>query len=163
MNQTYVPEIHICNRTLGFGRCLDGSCFELYRTCDGFLDCSDGYDEAGCEFLSGLGFFSCCLSKFDIKCNFSKQMACQGAFKFHQILECFCRWTCFAVAPSCSTLCRSVPRRACAEAGRAADSVAHVALLLRRRLALALHLHQVGTSARSQFIYSCTCGVWSKF
>ncbi len=50
MNQTYVPEITVCNKTLGFGRCLDGSCFELYRACDGYADCNDGYDEAGCEY-----------------------------------------------------------------------------------------------------------------
>ena len=52
MNQTYVPEFHVCNKTLGFGRCLDGACFELIKTCDGLLDCNDGYDEAGCKAYS---------------------------------------------------------------------------------------------------------------
>ena len=52
MNQTYVPEFHVCNKTLGFGRCLDGACFELIKTCDGLLDCNDGYDEAGCKDYS---------------------------------------------------------------------------------------------------------------
>ncbi len=58
MNQTYVPEITVCNKTLGFGRCLDGSCYELFRSCDGFADCNDGYDEAGCKLFENFVRFS---------------------------------------------------------------------------------------------------------
>lgn len=39
----------VCNKTLGHGRCLSGGCFDLNRTCDGVIDCPDGFDEAMCK------------------------------------------------------------------------------------------------------------------
>ena len=74
MNQTYVPEIHICNKTMGFGRCLDGSCFELFRECDGFLDCSDGYDESGCKTLEKLSLISLFTIIFRVSKRWSFQL-----------------------------------------------------------------------------------------
>lgn len=40
------PEV--CNRTLGFGECLNGRCYRLEKKCDGVFDCEDGTDEARC-------------------------------------------------------------------------------------------------------------------
>lgn len=40
------PEV--CNRTLGFGECLNGRCYRLEKKCDGIFDCEDGTDEARC-------------------------------------------------------------------------------------------------------------------
>ncbi|KAF8787021.1 CD109 antigen-like [Argiope bruennichi] len=37
-----------CNETLGYFTCLDGKCYRYEKQCDGFKDCSDGMDEAGC-------------------------------------------------------------------------------------------------------------------
>lgn len=38
-----------CNITLGYGECLNGRCYRIEKKCDGFRDCEDGTDEAGCK------------------------------------------------------------------------------------------------------------------
>ena len=45
----FILEFSLCNSTLGFGRCLNGDCFNLNDTCNGVVDCSqDGFDEMAC-------------------------------------------------------------------------------------------------------------------
>ncbi len=45
-----IPEFTACNRSMGVGICLDGSCFDLTKTCDGWPDCfNDGFDEMACK------------------------------------------------------------------------------------------------------------------
>jgi CD109 antigen len=39
-----------CNVTSGYGECLNGRCYRLDKKCDGFFDCEDGADEAGCDY-----------------------------------------------------------------------------------------------------------------
>ena len=46
-----VTEHTPCNRSLGVGICpLSYECYELSRTCDGIVDCTDGYDEIACKY-----------------------------------------------------------------------------------------------------------------
>jgi len=48
---TIVTEFTPCNRSLGVGICpLSYQCYDLWRTCDGIVDCVDGYDEIACKF-----------------------------------------------------------------------------------------------------------------
>lgn len=45
INQEFTP----CNRSLGVGICpLSYQCYDLWKTCDGTVDCADGYDEVTC-------------------------------------------------------------------------------------------------------------------
>ena len=37
-----------CNITQGFAACMTGLCYRLERRCDGYFDCDDRSDEAGC-------------------------------------------------------------------------------------------------------------------
>jgi CD109 antigen len=39
-----------CNITTGYAECLDGRCYRIEKKCDGFFDCQDGIDEAGCDY-----------------------------------------------------------------------------------------------------------------
>lgn len=39
-----------CNITTGYAECLNGRCYRLDKKCDGFFDCEDGADEAGCSY-----------------------------------------------------------------------------------------------------------------
>lgn len=39
-----------CNETQGYGECLNGACYRLDTKCDGYFNCEDGTDEAGCKF-----------------------------------------------------------------------------------------------------------------
>nr|UCK81481.1 macroglobulin-complement related protein-like 3 [Arenicola marina] len=49
MNMTIKQEYTSCNRSMGVGICLDGSCYDLAKTCDGWPDCfNDGFDEMNC-------------------------------------------------------------------------------------------------------------------
>jgi len=46
-----VTEFTPCNRSLGVGICpLSYQCYDLWKTCDGTVDCADGYDEVTCKF-----------------------------------------------------------------------------------------------------------------
>ena len=46
-----VAEYTPCNRSLGVGICpLSYQCYELARSCDGIVDCTDGYDEIACKY-----------------------------------------------------------------------------------------------------------------
>jgi len=62
-----VAEHTPCNRSLGVGICpLSYQCYELIKTCDGIIDCSDGYDEIACKcqayfcIFGRLKFYSSC-------------------------------------------------------------------------------------------------------
>ena len=45
-----VTEFTPCNRSLGVGICpLSYQCYQLFKTCDGIVDCIDGYDEIACK------------------------------------------------------------------------------------------------------------------
>lgn len=47
-----VPKrISYCNITQGFAECLNGRCYRADKKCDGYIDCEDGTDEAGCKIL----------------------------------------------------------------------------------------------------------------
>lgn len=39
-----------CNVTSGYGECLNGRCYRIEKKCDGYFDCEDGADEAGCDY-----------------------------------------------------------------------------------------------------------------
>jgi CD109 antigen len=39
-----------CNISTGYAECLNGRCYRLDKKCDGFFDCEDGADEAGCNY-----------------------------------------------------------------------------------------------------------------
>lgn len=39
-----------CNVTAGYGECLNGRCYRIEKKCDGYFDCEDGADEAGCDY-----------------------------------------------------------------------------------------------------------------
>jgi len=48
----YITEHTPCNQSLGVGICpLSYECYELLKTCDGIVDCTDGYDEIACRYL----------------------------------------------------------------------------------------------------------------
>lgn len=40
-----------CNLSQGFGECLSGRCYRIEKKCDGFYDCEDRTDEAGCKHI----------------------------------------------------------------------------------------------------------------
>lgn len=39
-----------CNISTGYAECLNGRCYRIDKKCDGFFDCEDGADEAGCDY-----------------------------------------------------------------------------------------------------------------
>ncbi|CAO1404502.1 unnamed protein product [Diamesa hyperborea] len=39
-----------CNITSGYAECLNGRCYRIEKKCDGYFDCEDGADEAGCDY-----------------------------------------------------------------------------------------------------------------
>lgn len=41
-----------CNITTGYAECLNGRCYRVEKKCDGYRDCEDGTDEAGCDYLN---------------------------------------------------------------------------------------------------------------
>ncbi len=47
----------LCNVTLGFLPCFDGTCFLKEQACDGVRQCHDGADEMGCEYCNHLTGF----------------------------------------------------------------------------------------------------------
>lgn len=40
-----------CNISQGYGECLNGRCYRIEKKCDGYIDCEDGADEAGCMYF----------------------------------------------------------------------------------------------------------------
>lgn len=49
MNFTIKQEYTACNRSMGVGICLDETCYDLSKTCDGWPDCKyDAFDEITC-------------------------------------------------------------------------------------------------------------------
>ena len=54
-----VAEFSPCNRSLGVGICpLSYQCYELTKSCDGIMDCVDGYDEIACKYPVYFIFFA---------------------------------------------------------------------------------------------------------
>ncbi len=51
-NMPRIPGDEICNYTLGYLPCFDGSCFVTSQRCDGVRQCTDGADEMGCELIN---------------------------------------------------------------------------------------------------------------
>ncbi|XP_035917578.1 CD109 antigen [Anopheles stephensi] len=39
----------ICDQALNYSECLNGRCYRADKRCDGYMDCEDGTDEAGCS------------------------------------------------------------------------------------------------------------------
>lgn len=64
-----VAEFTPCNRSLGVGICpLSFQCYDLWRTCDGTIDCVDGYDEITCKSQLVYSFGSIILNKL-LRCT----------------------------------------------------------------------------------------------
>ena len=40
-----------CNASEGYSECLNGRCYRSDKKCDGYFDCEDRTDEAGCKNL----------------------------------------------------------------------------------------------------------------
>ena len=52
------PFADLCNETLGYHPCMDGTCYEEEQRCDGTRNCQDGQDEMGCKILFVLSYIS---------------------------------------------------------------------------------------------------------